>query len=260
MRTVHHKNKPLRLASVEITRRCNNRCVYCEHPKAEEDLHISQFSELLDELVSEGFEAVALGGGEPTLHPELPDFLEAIRGRGLKAGLTTNARDPEEVLRLADAGLLDTFGISAGKGIWQRPVAHPAAVVNLLLLQKGLVQVMKWATESVRLGAGRLLLLGYKGSVSDFTPTTDELSEALLLLTCLGKKFGTAVAADDYTRRRLGLTTTCGEGFRRIDIYGRTDFCCFPECEYSPSAGSGNRPLISGNRPLSLPKGRRTLI
>jgi hypothetical protein len=56
--------------------------------------------------------------------------------------LTTNTRDPDQVLRLADVGLLDSFGVSAGKGEWQRLVAHPRAVINLLLWRGNLPQVM----------------------------------------------------------------------------------------------------------------------
>ncbi|MCD5408890.1 radical SAM protein, partial [Candidatus Bipolaricaulota bacterium] len=73
----------LRLASVEITQRCNLRCPYCDQPKSDRDMPVAQFARLLDELVEEGIEAVALGGGEPTLHPDLPALLEAARRRGL---------------------------------------------------------------------------------------------------------------------------------------------------------------------------------
>ncbi|MCL7454563.1 MAG: radical SAM protein, partial [Anaerolineae bacterium] len=54
----------LRLASIEITRRCDNDCAYCEQPKEARDLPLTQCTELLDELAAEGFQAVALGGGE----------------------------------------------------------------------------------------------------------------------------------------------------------------------------------------------------
>jgi len=231
------KNPPwtgerLRLASVEITRRCNNRCAYCDQPKAEQDLSLSRFAELLDELVVEGVEAVALGGGEPTLHPQLPILLEAIRRRGLRAGLTTNARDAAQVVALADAGLLESFGVSAGKGEWLALAAHPRAVVNLLLLRGELSQVMDWAVAALRGRARCLLLLGYKGDRAEFVPTTGELSHAFGLLTGLGRRVGVTVAADDYTRRRLGLTDTCGEGFLRVNPDGTRDNCCFPACEY----------------------------
>lgn len=192
----------------------------------------ARFAALLDELVAEGIEAVALGGGEPTLHPALPALLGMARRQGLRVGLTTNARDPGQVLRLADAGLLDSFGVSAGKGEWRGLVAHPRAIVNLLSLRGNLLQVMAWTVEALRCGAHCLLLLGYKGSDSQFTPPTSELSDAFGLLTCLGRAARATVAADDYTRRRLGLAAMCGEGFLRVNLDGARDCCCFPTCEY----------------------------
>lgn len=104
--------------------------------------------------------------------------------------------------------------------------------MNLLLLRGGLAEVTNWAVEAVRRGAHRLLLLGYKGDRPEFAPSTAELAEAFGLLTLLGRRAGLVVAADDYTRRRLGLTQTCGEGFVRVNLDGTRDRCCFPACEY----------------------------
>ncbi len=47
----------------------------------------------------------------------------------------------------ADAGLLDRFGVSAGKGAWTSLVDHPRAVVNLLLLRGSRAQLMAWAVS-----------------------------------------------------------------------------------------------------------------
>ena len=225
-------NDRFRLASVEITQRCNNRCPYCDHTSAERDMPVTQFAALLDELVSEGVDSVALGGGEPTLHPDLPVLLDAARKRGLRAGLTTNARDPGQITALANSGLLYSFGVSAGKGEWAALAAHPRAVINLLLLRGGLKKVTEWAMQAISHKAVCLLLLGYKGSRHEFAPTTDDLSTAFSLLTRLGQGAGVTIAADDYTRRRLGLVETCGEGFVRISLDGGRDYCCFPYCEY----------------------------
>ncbi len=106
----------LRLASIEITRRCNLHCDYCEQTQADREMSVAQFDELLDALTTEGVEAIALGGGEPTLHSASPNLLNIARQRGLRVGLTTNARAPHLVLSLANAGLLDSFGVSAAKG------------------------------------------------------------------------------------------------------------------------------------------------
>jgi len=225
----------LRLASLEITRRCNNRCPYCDQPHAERDMPVSDFRAILDRLEAWDAEAVALGGGEPTLHPQLRQLLEAAQLRGLRAGLTTNSRAPHEVIALAEAGLLDRFGVSAGKGAWEALAAHPRAVINLLLLRGGLSQVLRWATRAIALDAKCLLLLSYKGERSEFVCTTEALADAFGLLSMLGRQADVTVAADAYTLRRLGLAQTCGEDFIRFDLEGRTDYCCFPSCEYRPT-------------------------
>lgn len=222
----------LKLASIEITRRCNNRCLYCDQIKADQDMSPALFDRVLDDLVAEGFEAVALGGGEPTLHSELPMLLEAVHWRGLAAGLTTNARASDLIISLAEQGLLDSFGVSAGKGDWTALVAHPLAIVNLLLLHNRLPDVLRQVSAALRCSAHHLLLLGYKGADLTLRPTTDELASAFTLLTGLGHTAGATIAADDYTRRRLSLTQTCGDDFVRVALDGRREPCCFPDCEY----------------------------
>jgi hypothetical protein len=222
----------LRLASIEITQRCNRQCEYCEQEKSNREMPAAQFDELLDALTTEGVEAIALGGGEPTLHSALLYLLDSVRWCSLQAGLTTNAHAPDLVLSLADAGLLESFGVSAGKGEWTALVAHSRAIVNLLLLRDGQADVMRWAIEAIRRGARCLLLLGYKGNRPEFVPSTSELSNVFRLLTLLGRKTNVTIAADEYTRRRLGLTQTCGEGFVRVHLDGSRDSCCFPSCEY----------------------------
>ena len=191
---------------------------------------LRRFEEILAGI--EGVEAVALGGGEPTLHPELPRLLSAARRMGLPAGLTTNASHPTLVASLADSGLLASFGVSAGKGEWLALAGHPRATVNLLLLGGGLPELARSAAQALRAGARRLMLLGYKGSRRAFSASDRETQDAFAVLGQLGRASGAQVAADDYTRRRLGLIETCGEGFVRVSIEGEADRCCFPECEY----------------------------
>lgn len=225
-------NERLRLASIEITQRCNRHCDYCEQTKSAREMSVAQFDELLNTLTTEGIEAIALGGGEPTLHSALPNLLDIARQRGVRVGLTTNARAPDLVVSLANAGLLASFGVSAGKGEWTATVAHPRAIVNLLLLHNRQAEVMRWAVEAIQRGARCLLLLGYKGNRPEFAPSTSELCDVFHLLSLLGRTTNVTIAVDDYTRRRLGLAQKCGEGFVRIQLDGSRDSCCFPTCEY----------------------------
>ncbi len=51
--------------------------------------------------------AICITGGEPTIHKELPELLEKIRGAGFKTKLDTNGTQPEILDYLLNKGLLD---------------------------------------------------------------------------------------------------------------------------------------------------------
>ena len=52
-------------------------------------------------------DGVCVTGGEPTLQPKLRRLLEIIREAGFQTKLDTNGSDPDTLLELIDAGLLD---------------------------------------------------------------------------------------------------------------------------------------------------------
>jgi uncharacterized radical SAM superfamily Fe-S cluster-containing enzyme len=70
------------VAVIEITSRCNLGCPTCfADSGAGHDLSVSQVEAMLDRLLeTEGQpEVVQISGGEPTLHPQLLDILEAAQ-------------------------------------------------------------------------------------------------------------------------------------------------------------------------------------
>ncbi len=50
---------------------------------------------------------VVVSGGEPTLHPQLPELLGELKMRGLATKLDTNGSKPDVLCRLVHQGLLD---------------------------------------------------------------------------------------------------------------------------------------------------------
>lgn len=52
-------------------------------------------------------DAVAISGGEPTLHQELPDFIHEVKDLGYKIKLDTNGSNPAMLESLLNANLLD---------------------------------------------------------------------------------------------------------------------------------------------------------
>jgi Fe-coproporphyrin III synthase len=74
------------------TGRCNSRCVSCDwwrHSGAD-DLSIGEIRELASALPSLGTRVVVFSGGEPLLRPEVFDFAEAFRARGMTLHLLTS--------------------------------------------------------------------------------------------------------------------------------------------------------------------------
>lgn len=107
--------------TVAITAYCNLRCVGCRYgrdfmPGAQLPLPIMR--DLLDDAKEAGMELVRIYGGEPLLHPDLPQMVEHSVKRGLGTYVTTNAiLLAEKIDDLYAAGLRDItigfYGVGA---------------------------------------------------------------------------------------------------------------------------------------------------
>jgi pyruvate formate lyase activating enzyme len=94
------------VAAALFTRGCNLRCPYCHNPELvfgplPSDMRSA--SEVLAFLHSRRnvLEGVCVSGGEPLLHPELPDFIREVRALGYKIKIDTNGTLPDVLERLA---------------------------------------------------------------------------------------------------------------------------------------------------------------
>jgi len=97
------------LAHVVIIRRCNLSCGYCsEYDKVSDPIPVEVLEKRLRKLRSLGTFGISLTGGEPTLHPSLPDLIRKCREIGFfRTGMISNGfllrRDLIEALN--EAGL-----------------------------------------------------------------------------------------------------------------------------------------------------------
>jgi radical SAM protein with 4Fe4S-binding SPASM domain len=86
---------------LELTRRCNHRCLYCytawgapslgypESPQPE--MTTAEIKTIIDKLRTEApVKNIALSGGEPLLREDLPEILTFIRSRGITPIIITN--------------------------------------------------------------------------------------------------------------------------------------------------------------------------
>ncbi|WP_367123828.1 radical SAM protein [Streptomyces phytohabitans] len=86
--------KPLKFAWLEVTGRCQEMCGHCyadSGPKGTNGtMTVGDWAGVLDELAEMGTRDVQFIGGEPTLHPELPELIRHAHGRGLDVEVFSN--------------------------------------------------------------------------------------------------------------------------------------------------------------------------
>lgn len=103
---------PGRVACTLFTAGCNLRCPFCHNAGLVTKLNTA-------ERIDEGdifsylqkrrgiLDGVCITGGEPTLQPDLPDFIRHVRELGYAVKLDTNGTHPDALSALLSEGLLD---------------------------------------------------------------------------------------------------------------------------------------------------------
>jgi len=94
-------------ASLELTYRCNWRCVFCYNPRHHDRRGLSgaEWRAVLDDLRALGTLYVALTGGEPLTHPEFLAIARGVRERAFALRILTNGALVTDALADEIAGL-----------------------------------------------------------------------------------------------------------------------------------------------------------
>lgn len=114
---------PGHLAAIVFTQGCVFQCVYCHNPELIAlvgETHISE-EDVLQKLDRDRamLDGVVVTGGEPTLHADLPQFLQKIKSLGLKVKLDTNGVHPRRVAECIQLGVVDFFAMDI-KQRWEK--------------------------------------------------------------------------------------------------------------------------------------------
>ena len=103
---------PGKVACTIFTPGCNLRCPFCHNaslalPERERDVLSGE--EILSFLKKRQglLDGVAVTGGEPLLHPELPAFLARVKELGYLVKLDTNGTFPRRLREAVEAGVVD---------------------------------------------------------------------------------------------------------------------------------------------------------
>ena len=73
-----------------VTRYCNARCGFCLAPPDGAHPNVETLTRRIDWLVAHGVRTLHFCGGEPTIHPGLPQLLAHVKSQGGKTKMTTN--------------------------------------------------------------------------------------------------------------------------------------------------------------------------
>lgn len=103
---------PGHIAATVFTRGCSFCCPFCHNPEL---VLPSQFIELISEdQIWEFFEkrqgqleGICITGGEPTIQPDLAEFIKKLTALGYKIKLDTNGWNAEILNKLIEAGNID---------------------------------------------------------------------------------------------------------------------------------------------------------
>jgi radical SAM protein with 4Fe4S-binding SPASM domain len=123
---------PYRL-DLALTYRCNNDCAHCYNVEGRqvEEISTADWKRILDRAWELGIPHIIFTGGEPTLHPDLPELIAHAERNGQITGLNTNAR------RLSDAGYVETL-VQAGLDHVQITLeSNQAGVHDQMVRRKG---------------------------------------------------------------------------------------------------------------------------
>ncbi len=100
------------LSAVLFTQGCNFKCPYCHNPglipvnNMQNSCNISVILEYLRKRCDK-LDGVVITGGEPTIHPDMPGYLEIFKSMGYKVKIDTNGTRPDSLQDLINNSLVD---------------------------------------------------------------------------------------------------------------------------------------------------------
>ena len=138
--------------SIDISNRCNNRCSFCVSEKYLDGTFINfdLYVRLLHSLHEMGVKSLVFsGGGEPTLHPNFKDIIEAATAYGFRLGMITNGIELDQYFDLLknfvwvkvslDSGSRETYKKIKGSDNFGRVIRNILRSVDKTFINVGYV-------------------------------------------------------------------------------------------------------------------------
>lgn len=209
------------LAHLGLTRHCNLRCQFClwgDEVSRRGFMPRELFQKALEEMSRMGTFEIELTGGEPTVHPDFPEFVEMASRLRFVMSITTNGfRLTEKALAAISDGLVAHVSVSvhgAGPGTHDRLVGRSGA--------------WKATTRNIK----RLISEGVRVSACFVVNRENylEIAEARDMFRSQGAGFQLAVKIyNPFGLERVEAVRLRGEGMREVvKLFPDPPVCAHP--------------------------------
>ncbi len=128
---------PGKICSVIFFPKCNFRCCYCHN--SELVLRHDSLEEIGFDLIHQRItrqkswiDGVCVSGGEPTIHPKLPEVFSVIKKEGFLTKLDTNGSNPEMLKSLVKNGMVDYVAMDIKSPLDEKDYCKITQAPNML--------------------------------------------------------------------------------------------------------------------------------
>ena len=233
---------------LEITRKCDLRCVHC-YTEASAELPLrgsmtrDDWRRILEEGFAAGCRAVQFIGGEPTLHPDLPDFIADAKSVGYEfIEVFTNGTVMNDAVMRA----LEQFQVNLAFSVYADDAsAHDAVTAKKGSFSKTIGNIRNAVRRGLKVRAGIIAMDGNAEKVEGTRALLKDLG-----VTSVGVDRVRGIGrGGDFVPHHDPLSELCGscwKGKLRIDPDGRVSPCVFSGFYNTGNAKDGLANIMSG--------------
>jgi pyruvate formate lyase activating enzyme len=142
---------PGRICAIIFTQGCNFRCPYCHNPELVDPKRFGpatseeEIFAFLEKRMGK-LDAVEITGGEPTIHPDLERFIQALKAMKYLVKLDSNGSHPDVVEKLIEKGLVDYLAMDV-KGPLEKYTRFAGVDVDIHAIQKSIDLIIQSGIE-----------------------------------------------------------------------------------------------------------------
>jgi len=213
---------PGKIATVVFLAGCNFRCPFCHNPELVETQNFASLPQISEKEFfkflksrQEDLDGVCITGGEPTLNPELINFVKKIKKLGFLVKIDTNGSNPEMLEKLINVGTQNFVSY------WAMDIKTAPEKYKLVAGNENFYSLRKNLEESIKLITASGADYEWRTTLA---PTIVDESDVLKIIKWLNKIDSNALKnASRYVFHQFRPDKTLDPGFEKIKPYSDSE-------------------------------------